>query len=195
MAEVEVLLQAIPNLEPEILEYIISLAEDEGIDTNERQELILEYLRSVDVPDNVSLDQLVLSFLEEHARIQAQKSIHKSAKSIDQVAVCLEAIKAPTVATVETTNDQDKELKKELLRRYDVEVTAASALTGNDGEDEEESIMGLGRNENKLRVIKDKEEARLRAKQEQDELKAQKIAQKLKYQGETIKSRTVTRKK
>lgn len=187
MPNVDLLLEALPDLEPEITDYIVSLARDKTIEPRERHDLIKDYLGSLEIPSGVNLDNLVSAFLDTF-----NEPLSEIRPTLDPVSICLQVIKAPVVSSPQVADQEDLELKKELLRRYDVEHNTPSVEIG---EDEDDSIMGLGRNENKLRVLKDREDARLRAKLEQDEAKAQKIAQKLKSQAETIKSRTVARKK
>lgn len=187
MPNVDLLLEALPDLEPEIIEYIVSLARDKTIEPRERHDLIIDYLGSLEIPSEVNLDNLVSAFLDT-----CNEPSSETRPILDPVAICLEVIKAPVVSSPQVVDQEDLGVKKELLRRYDVEQNIPPL---DIGQDEDDSIMGLGRNENKLRVVKDREEARLRAKLEQDEAKAQKTAQKLKSQAETIKSRTVARNK
>ena len=170
-----------------MVEYIESLAMEESLDVQERHSLLVEYLTSLELSPTIDIAGIVREYLDTVANNNSSEIPGAAPGKADAVAICLEVIRAPVVSTETKTIGESDDFKKTILRIYDVE-------DGCDPEGDDE-IMGLGRNENKLRVIKDREEARVRAKKEQEELAAQKVAQKLKSQGETIKSRTVARKK
>jgi hypothetical protein len=178
--------EQVPGLEPEMIEYVESLAMDDAVELDERHALLSEYLESLELSSPETLASTVSGYLELVAEKNRLGSSDSQSTKADAVSVCLEVLRAPKVCTEPNPVEEDPELKKNILRIYDID----------DGVDEgDDEIMGLGRNENKLRVLRDREEARLRAKKEHEELAAQKVAQKLKAQGETIKARTVARKR
>ena len=185
MSDLDFLFDIIPGLDHEMAEYIQSLALDDSIDLTERLELLVEYLSSVEPPASSDLDNLATRILEPCD--SCKKIAIPVMDTADVVTKCLAVIRAPEVSHAPASLDLDDDLKKSLLRIYDVEDAQAT-----EGDIE---IMGLGRNENKLRIVMDREEGRARAKQEQEEILAQRVAQKLKSQADTIKARTVSRKK
>jgi hypothetical protein len=197
MADAALLHRYFPAFDSDILEYISSLADDESIEEDERYELILEYISSFDLSDTIDVSYIVKSYLHLHRtrKDEDHEARISACADLDPLAVCLKEIEAPKVKTIlELPTDEDK-LKRELLRRYDDEANYFMKPSDQDATDSQESIMGLGPNENKLRVQKEREDARIRARQEQDEARAQKVAMKLKSQGDSLKSRTVARKK
>lgn len=196
MNSITFLTQKLPSLEQECLEYVSSIADDQSLTSDEKLELLVEYL--VPMADGAcrGIETVVMDFLEmrnKEVSAEQQASVPSSKITADAVAACIDVLRAPSVKSTESVDDTtDKSWKRELVRMYDSEESFPRGVADSEGEDE---ILGLGRNENKTRISKEREDARARAKQEQDELKAQKTAQKLKVQAETIKSRTVSRKK
>jgi hypothetical protein len=183
----------LPGLEEEMIEYVESLARDSSLSRDERVEIVQEYLSSSFEDSSVDMIALAHAYLDAYEKEQIeQREIRKISPSpTEALAACLDVLRAPAPKVAPTSDEViDSGLKKELIKMYDNDAT----LFAHDSEDEDE-IMGLGRNENKTRIIKEREEARLNAKKEEEERKAEKVAQKLKSQAETIKSRTVSRKK
>lgn len=191
----EYLREHMGELEPEFLDYCTSIAKDSSMDESEKSELLSEYLLSV----NDAVD--CASIASEFVRLCLTRAAKKSTISQitdDALAACLDVIRAPEVQSAETDVLDgacriDAETRKQLLKRYDDDATIAKSISAED--DEQDEIMGLGRNENRLRIVREREELRVRAKQEQEDAQAERVAQKLKSQGESLKSRTVNRRK
>lgn len=167
------------------MEYVCSISDDSSIEEAEKLELIFEYL-SASFEVTGDMQSIAAQFLrlrhEEDLRKEAQADL--SQLTAKAVADCLAVIRTNSPSPPQ--NDQGSErssLTKDLLRRYD----------GDQPLEEEEEIHGLRPNENRLRIIRDREEARTRAKKEQEQAHAMRVDQKLKSQGERLKT-TVRRK-
>jgi hypothetical protein len=186
-----------PDLDIDAIEYIMSIAEDNSIDEPEKSDLICEYISStLDSSDDISNRvNSFLSIVVECGRTKSKRTIDLDSLTNTAFGQCLNVIKAPIVVNVQepTTPVDEDELrrKKELLKMYDPESHHGKSIPVQD--DEEDEIYGLGANENRLRKIREREEERAQAKREQEEIKEKRIQEKLKRQGEGLKSKTVVR--
>lgn len=189
------LAQKLPCLEQESVEYVTSIADDHSLTSEEKLELLIEYLGPMAEDLISNLEEVVAGYLALRKNELAIKEATAPGSKItaDALAACIDVLRAPSMRATESVADvADKSWKRELVRIYDSEQSFPPDAAEGERQDE---ILGLGPNENKTRIMKERLDARVRAKQEQDELKAQRTAQKLKAQAETIKSRTVSRKK
>lgn len=186
-----------PDLDIDAIEYIMSIAEDNSIDELEKSDLICEYISStLDSSDDISNRvNSFLSIVVECGRTNSKRTIDLDSLTNTALGQCLNVIKAPIVVNVQepTTPVDEDELrrKKELLKMYDPESHHGKSIPVQ--EDDEDEIYGLGANENRLRKIREREEERAQAKREQEEIKEKRIQEKLKRQGEGLKSKTVVR--
>jgi hypothetical protein len=190
------LAQKLPCLEQESVEYVTSIADDHSLTSEEKLELLIEYLGPTADDLESNLEEVVAGYLalrNNELAIKKEATAPGSKITADALAACIDVLRAPSMKATELVADgADKSWKRELVRIYDSEQSFPPDAADGERQDE---ILGLGPNENKTRIMRERLDARVRAKQEQDEVKAQRTAQKLKAQAETIKSRTVSRKK
>lgn len=201
----EYLKNTIPVLDTDMADYAVSLAEDTSLEESERIDMLSDFIESIGYEVADDSKNIASKFFHLVTNERPTNSLGVS----DVVTACLDVIRAPPGSS-ETRSESsiDPEFKKELLKRYDAdnEDLLASRIRNQKGsskkqsadvqqaENEEDEILGLGRNENKLRVTREREELRALAKKEQEEAHALKVSQKLKNQADTIKHRTVSRK-
>lgn len=188
-----------PGLDEDSVEYVLSLATDESLTYDEKSSIIAEFIAGAIEVGNIepSVQQLLeLSLLDEQeAKEKASSRLLLTERAVKE---CLTAIRAPAVEIVSITSadldDTDLLRKKELLKMYDPDSVANHKGTRpSTAEEEDEEIYGLGANENKLRKLREREDQRAMAKQEQEEAKLQRVNEKLKKQGEQLKGKTVVR--
>ena len=200
-----------PQLDPDTLEYVVSVATDTSMPVDEKIELIIPY-----VPEDADMNEekaksFVSKFIEHHMqRIQEEES-QRRIEQAKNVGAYIEVIRsAPVVAHEESSNEAPEErlVKQQLLRQYDpdqappVKIVGTSQGKGKKKAEEsknnssdDELIFGLGANENKLFKIRQREEMRAKAKQEQEEARLLKVQQKLKQQGNEIKTTSTSKRK
>ena len=174
------------------------MVDDSTLDDAERIELMVDYMTSVD--ESVNAPSIAKDFIrlyrEELAGLQKPDDLSKiTAKA---VAACLDVLRAPEIRTVTSAANEagiDTDLKKLLLKQYDDDAKLSKEFLSQIGQEEEDEIMGLGRNENKTRIAREREEQREAMKRESAEAHEQKIAQKLKAQGDRIRDKTVRGKR
>jgi len=201
MSSTEFLLSHFPSVDQETIEYIVSIAEDDGIDETEKVGMISEYLEGGE-------SDIIKEFLNMHAVQLRESKRNLEIIKANAVAACLDVLRQPTSDEEPSIPvDEDSALKRELLMRYDPDEvvktppvgkgkkTAENAFAPPVIDDDEilAGLYGLGANENKLRKARETDEMRERAKQEQEEARAAKVQQKLKQQGSQIKP--ISRKK
>jgi hypothetical protein len=179
------------ELDPEVVEYCVSIAQDSSMEDPEKSEFLVEYLYSIN--ESADCPRIASEFVRLHRLDSTAVKADVSQITAEAVAACLDVIRAPEIKSPREANTIDPEVRKKLLKLYDDDATIAKAESQE--QEEEDEILGLGRNENRLRVAREREEERARAKQEHEEARAERVAQKLKSQGESLKSRTVSRRK
>ena len=196
--------QRFPDLDPDTMEYITSIATDSSMSEAEKLEIINEHLSSLGFED----ESLIASFIEEEVQKAREEENQRRLHQAKNVSAYIEVIRSTNAApevvsgTVDADASEVKLIKQHLLRQYDPddvpkEVTqpkgkkknGSKEESKNVSEDEEELIYGLGANENKLFKVRQREEMRAKAKAEQEEARALKVQQKLKQQGNEIKSK------
>ena len=201
-SKMNMLQEKFPGLDPDTLDYIISIARDTSMTASEKSEIINEHLGSLGFSD----ERLVTLFIEEEVRKAREEETQRRLQQAKNVGAYIEVIRSTAPQVTEpadhTEETEDKLIKQHLLRQYDPDelpgVPAAAQQKGrkkngskeesqNNSEDEE-LIYGLGANENKLFKVKQREEMKAKAKAEQEEARALKVQQKLKQQGNEIKS-------
>lgn len=193
----------VPSLDADMLDYVGSMVTDDSLDDTERLTLMSEYLVSVtDSEDDMGsvAEQFIHMFKYELSRKKNKEDLSKI--TARAVAECLDVMRAPEVHASNGDTESEKinaDLKKFLLKQYDDDhiqpVKKGSKSVPQEESDNDEEIMGLGPNENKMRIIREREEQRAQAKREQDEAHAQKVAQKLKAQGDRIRDKSVRGKR
>lgn len=188
-----------PQLDEDSTEYVLSLAGDHSLQQDEKVSIISEFISgAIDRACNESIVSKLIEFADLD-RIELSNHRHtRSLLTEKAVMDCISVIRAPVVdlhATPPSPEIDDVDLlrKKELLKMYDPDSVAAPKKANFAPVEEEEEIYGLGANENKLRKIREREEQRMNAKQEQEEAKQLRVQEKLKKQGELIKGKTVVR--
>jgi hypothetical protein len=191
---IEFLRSRVSGIDDDMIEYALSLVDDATLEEAERIELLAEFLSGV----NGVSDMLEIAC--EFSRIRKEEISNKAATAALQstdavVSACLGVIRAPKTRIETKTEPVDEDLKKEILRRYEGDISDMKPKgvkkIEKEASSDEEEIMGLGRNENKMRIKRERDEMRARAKQEQEEAHASKVAQKLKTQGDTIRNRSL----
>lgn len=164
-------------LDESVREYVSCMADDDGSE-QDKIASIHEYLTAMFEDEDIPI-----SAVSDYVRSRAQPSFAKPCPT----AVALSALKQENTVIVQERNTQtDKAMVKDLLKRYD----DGEATFADDCE-----IHGLGPNENRLRIVREREESRANAKKEQEQANIARIEQKLKTQGEQIRDKTTRRKK
>lgn len=182
----------LPALDDDMLDYLKSIVDDSSLEEDERIELMADFLNS-SFDSNFDYRELSEKSIMEFRR-EKSNNHSQDLKQITQkaVAACLEVMRAPEIrtSTAGETGGLDEITKKLLLKQYDDDTRLSRELV-----DDEDEILGLGRNENRMRITREREELRAAAKQEQLDAQAERVAQKLKSQGERIKDKTVRGKR
>jgi len=196
--------ETFPEVDQDTLEYITSIATDSAMSKSEKSEIIVEHLASLGFED----DQVVSTFIEQEVeKARTEESLRRTQQA-KNVGAYIDVLKSSRVAAPEVSSEvsdedahQDSLIKRQLLRQYDpddVPVVEQSQTKGKkkngappskEESEDDEMIYGLGANENKLFKVRQREEMRAKAKAEQEEARALKVQQKLKQQGNEIKSR------
>ena len=193
----------VPGLDSDMLEYVCSMVTDDSLDDTERLSLMSEYLVSVDDSSH-DMQSVVSEFITLYKDELLKSKVKEDLSKITAraVAECLDVMRAPEVTTRADESEGEKldaELKKQLLKQYDGDhmkpLKKGSKTPAEEESDDDEEIMGLGPNENKMRIIREREEMRAQAKREQEEAHAQKVAQKLKAQGDRIRDKSTRGKR
>ena len=185
MSSTEYLTNQVPDIDQDTIAYIVSIAADESMDNSEKVDVIAEHLSAISGKDDMT--QIASEYLDLHASSTTKSHDDLTKITAKAVAECLDVLRVPEVVVTPSSevNLADVQRRKELMRMYDPDSETVGA--------EDEMLMGHGPNENKLRKQRERDEFRNQLKIEYEEKEAAKIAQKLKQQGEKMK--TVTRKK
>jgi hypothetical protein len=200
-----------PQLDPDTLEYVVSVATDTSMPVDEKIELIIPYVPEDRDMNEEKAKSLVSKFIEQHMQRIREEESQRRIEQAKNVGAYIEVIRsAPVVAHEESSNEDPEErlVKQQLLRQYDpdqappVKIVGTSQGKGKKKAEEsknnssdDELIFGLGANENKLFKIRQREEMRAKAKQEQEEARLLKVQQKLKQQGNEIKTTSTSKRK
>jgi hypothetical protein len=201
------LVEKFPELDPDALEYIISIATDSAMSKDEKAEIITEHISSY-VENTTGIENLISKFIDTEMQKALDEEQRRRAEKAKDVGAYIGVLRssgsaAPVISESAEDSLEDKKIKQHLLRQYDPDdVPRGLASTEVKGKkkggqqkeeskttsEDEELILGLGANENKLFKLKQREEMRARSKLEQEEARALKVQQKLKQQGNEIKA-------
>ena len=198
MISSEYLRDQVPGIDSDMVQYISSLVEDVSLDPSEREELMSEYLLSVcEIADVTSVcTEYMRLYRAEQSGVMPEALSRITATA---VAACLDGMRvAPLSSAAPVVSDArlDDEVKMDLWRRYDDDHRMPKGKHGVEAPlSGDEEIMGLGPNENRLRIVREREEQRARAKKEQEDAHAEKVASKLKAQGDKIRDKSAGKKR
>lgn len=203
----DLLVERFPELDTDTLEYIISIATDSAMSKDEKAEIITEHISSY-VENTTGIENLISKFIDTEMQEALEEEQRRRAEKAKDVGAYIGVLRssvstAPVLSGSAEDSLEDKKIKQHLLRQYDPDDVprglVGTQIKGNKkvGQQKEESkttsedeelILGLGANENKLFKLKQREEMRARNKLEQEEARALKVQQKLKQQGNEIKA-------
>lgn len=165
-----------PEMDESVLDYVSYIAKDASLNEEEKIASICEYLSACfDVDQDLS--ELVRDFVRDQTPCPPV--------SASPATIALEILKTGPAVT--------NFIQPASTLKWNYDVIGKYETISEDSNDEE--ILGLGPNENRLRIIREREESRTKAKSEQAEAHNSKVMQKLKAYGDTMKDRTVRRKK
>lgn len=165
------------ELDESVMEYVLSISDDDSMEETEKTELIFEYLSLEN--DEISL-QAVSEFVKSRKKSTVPIPLTPTRVALNSL-VMIAQKDLPSKLAPQT--ETEKALIRDVLRRYE------------EGDDSDNEIHGLGPNENRLRISRQREEERARLKKDAEEAHDLKVSQKLKMHGDSMKDRTSRRKK